>query len=120
MDEMNGNGNYIDYNDLSAEKRKALYDEYLSSYPDEKRLSLIFRFAPLAFAAVIMALAIASLVIYFVGGLGVPFIIMMGATLVALLIFIVFKIRLDKIRYAHSARYASWLRDVKHVIAELK
>ena len=110
MDEMNGNGNYIDYNDLSAEKRKALYDEYLSSYPDEKRLSLIFRFAPLAFAAVIMALAIASLVIYFVGGLGVPFIIMMG----------VFKIRLDKIRYAHSARYASWLRDVKHVIAELK
>ena len=120
MNETNGNENYIDYNELSEEKKKALYEEFLASYAEEKRLSRIFRFAPLAFAAVIMILAVASLVGYFAAGIGVTFIVVLAATLAALLVFVIFKIRLDKIRLAHSARYAAWLRDVKHVIAELR
>ena len=35
----NKNYNYIDYNDLSEEKRKALYEEFLNAYPEEKKLS---------------------------------------------------------------------------------
>ncbi len=113
-------GNYIDYNDLSEDKRKALYAEFLSAYPEEKKLSRVFRFAPVGFAAVVMAFAIASLVVYFVSGLTVPFIILMSATALSLLVFIIFKARLDKVRFAHSARYSAWLLDVKHIVAELK
>ena len=111
---------YIDYNELSEEKKKALYEEFLSAYAEERKLSRVFRFAPLGFGAGIIALVVASLVLYFLSGIGIAFIIMLSATLVALLIFIIFKIKLDKVRFAHSARYAAWLRDVKHVIAELK
>lgn len=115
----NENNNYIDYNDLSEEKRKALYEEFLNAYPEEKKLSLVFRFAPLGFAAIIIALVIASLVLYFINGIGVPFIVMLSVMLVALLAFIIFRVKLDKVRYEHSARYSAWLLDVKHVVAEL-
>ncbi len=116
----NDRGNYIDYGDLSEEKRKALYEEFLKAYPEEKRLSRMFRFAPIAFAVLVVAFVIASVVLYFASGIDIPLIVMMGLTFLSLLAFIIFKIRLDKIRLAHSGRYAAWLRDVKHVIAELK
>lgn len=118
--EDNGRGNYIDYTDLSEDKRKALYEEFLKAYPDEKRLSRTLRIAPIAFAAVVIAFVIASIVLYFVSGIDIPMLVMMGMTFLSLLAFIIFKVRLDKIRLAHSARYAAWLLDVKHVVAELK
>ena len=96
MNETNGNENYIDYNELSEEKKKALYEEFLASYAEEKRLSRIFRFAPLAFAAVIMILAVASLVVYFAAGIGVTVIAALAAPPAAPLLFVVFKIRLGK------------------------
>lgn len=119
---MNDNNeiSYIDYFELSKEKRKELYNEYLAAYADEKRLSFALRLIPIFFAAAIAMLVVASIIVLLAGGFELPFIIFVCAIAVAMTVFVIVKLRLDKIRRAHAARYAEWLRDAKRVIAELK
>lgn len=111
---------YIDYFELSKEKRKELYAEFLSAYAEEKRISISLRLIPLFFAAALVMLVLASIIVLLTDGLELPFIIFVCAIAIMMTVFVIVKIRLDKVRRAHSARFAEWLRDAKHVIAELK
>ena len=120
MEDNENNFSYIDYFELSKEKRKELYNEFVSAYAEEKRISLMLRLVPVFFAVAVVMLVLASVIVLLTGGFELPFIIFVCAIVVMMAAFVIVKLRLDKVRHAHAARYAEWLRDVKHVIAELK
>ena len=111
---------YVDYTDLPKQKQKELYKEYLATDANEKRLSLWFMLTPAVFGAGILALLIAALIVFFAQGLELPFIILIVATGVALLCYVIVSLKLDKVRHNHEIRFAAWLKTEKHVIAEIK
>lgn len=111
---------YIEYTELSKQKQRELYKEYLAADAAEKRLSLWFMLTPAVFGAGILALMIAALVVFFTQGLDLPFIILIVSACVALLFYVIVNIRFDKIRYEHELRFSLWLKTEKHVIAEVK
>ena len=114
------NFSYIDYFELSKEKQKELYNEFISAYAEEKRISLMLRLIPLFFAVAVLLLVVASVIVLLTDGFELPFIVFVCTIVAVMAIFVIVKFRLDKTRHAQAARYAEWLRDVKHVIAELK
>ena len=111
---------YTDYFDLTEEKKKALYDEYLKSDASERKLSLIMKFAPLALYAVIVGLIIASLVISIAVGAGVTLIILLATLAVVIGALIILQVKLTKVRRSVAERYSVWLKTQKRIIAELK
>ena len=120
MEDNENNFSYIDYFELSKEKQKELYNEFISAYAEEKRISLMLRLIPLFFAVAVLLLVAASVIVLLTDGFELPFIVFVCTIVAVMAIFVIVKLRLDKVRHAHAARYAEWLRDVKHVIAELK
>ena len=111
---------YTDYFDLTEEKKKALYDEYLKSDASERNLSLIMKFAPLALYAVIVGRIIASLVISIAVGAGVTLIILLATLAVVIGELIILQVKLTKVRRSVAERYSVWLKTQKRIIAELK
>lgn len=111
---------YIDYADLPKERQKALYAEFAASDPNEKKLSRLLTAVPLVFCIAVAALMLAAVVVAFVIGVGVTFIVLVLTTCAVLVGFIIVKVRLDKVKYEHKLRFAAWLKTEKRVIAELK
>ncbi len=111
---------YIDYADLPKERQKALYAEFAASDPNEKKLSRLLTVVPLVFCIAVAALMLAAVVVAFVIGVGVTFIVLVLTTCAVLVGFIIVKVRLDKVKYEHELRFAAWLKTEKRVIAELK
>lgn len=111
---------YIDYADLPKERQKALYAEFTASDPNEKKLSRLLTVVPLVFCIAVAALMLAAVVVAFVIGVGVTFIVLVLTTCAVLVGFIIVKVRLDKVKYEHELRFAAWLKTEKRVIAELK
>lgn len=111
---------YIDYADLPKERQIALYAEFAASDPNEKKLSRLLTAVPLVFCIAVAALMLAAVVVAFVIGVGVTFIVLVLTTCAVLVGFIIVKVRLDKVKYEHELRFAAWLKTEKRVIAELK
>ena len=111
---------YIDYADLPKERQKALYAEFAAADPNEKKLSRLLTAVPLVFCIAVAALMLAAVVVAFMIGVGVTFIVLVLTTCAVLVGFIIVKVRLDKVKYEHELRFAAWLKTEKRVIAELK
>lgn len=119
-DEIYDTSIYIDYSDLPKERRKELYDEFVSSRPAEKRLTRFFFFIPLCFGIAVVLLLAAAIAAYFAEGPGALLFVAMGGVIVVLVCFVLITLRLDKIKEEHELRFIDWLKTEKRVIAVLK
>lgn len=119
-DEIYDTSIYINYEDLTDERRQELYREFLQTSSEEKRLAKLFFILPLAFSCVLAALFLTAIIYSIVKGIGIFTVIIMITLAVVLVCFIVANMLIDKTKKLHQLRYKTWLKTEKRILLTLK